>query len=194
MTWAGLLLVVVYSPIGSPDLYKPQIYYYKNQGVNFNGAIENAPKVRGISYNNNADITIPNYNLTSKNYTNYSVSSSTHKMNDDGTVGIIGSGNKSITKQSGGGDAKYLGSGSFSSSRKKSNDNSVPQMGFNSLSSDLSLNGDSVTRQSVDYTPGAGGTDPGEDPLDPPIPVGDGFWFLLLLASGYAIWKMKLFR
>src|SRR5450759_1973386 len=41
---AGLLLVVLYSPIGSPDLYKQRKYFIENQGVNFNGGIKNAPK------------------------------------------------------------------------------------------------------------------------------------------------------
>lgn len=36
------------------------------------------------------------------------------------------------------------------------------------------------------YTPNSGGTDPGGDPTGPPIPVGEGWGVLLLLAAGYA--------
>ncbi|MBP8945067.1 MAG: hypothetical protein KBG25_04080 [Paludibacteraceae bacterium] len=42
------------------------------------------------------------------------------------------------------------------------------------------------------YTENSGGTDPGGDPVGPPIPVGDGIGFLILLALGYGGIKMKL--
>jgi len=31
------------------------------------------------------------------------------------------------------------------------------------------------------------------DPTGPPIPVGDGFWVLLLMAGGYAIIKKNFY-
>ncbi|MFZ4726844.1 MAG: hypothetical protein ACOYMD_15530 [Paludibacter sp.] len=195
LTWAGLLLVVVYSPIGSPDLYKPQVYYYQNQGVNFNGAIENAPRVGNISSNDNNDISIPTYTAPRKNYSTYSVDAP-KRGSSNGIVAMGGvSGRSSVTKQNNtSGNGGGFGGSSFSSSRKKTDNNVTSQIGINTFSTDLSLNGDSTTKQSVDYTPGSGATDPGEDPEGPPIPVGDGYWFLSLLAIGYLIWKTKIFR
>jgi hypothetical protein len=195
LSWAGLLLVVIYSPIGSPDLYKPQVYYYQNQGVNFNGAIENAPRVGNISSNDNNDISIPTYTAPRKNYSTYNVDAP-KRGNSSGVVAMGGvSGRSSVTKQNNTtGNSGGFGGSSFSSSRKKADNNVTSQIGINTFSTDLSLNGDSTTRQSVDYTPGSGATDPGEDPEGPPIPVGDGYWFLTLLAIGYLIWKTKIFR
>jgi hypothetical protein len=38
LTIAGILLAVLYSPLGSPDLYHPRKYFTENQCVNFNVA------------------------------------------------------------------------------------------------------------------------------------------------------------
>ena len=189
LTWAGLLLIVIYSPIGSPDLYKHQIYYNQNQGVNFSGAIENAPRVGNISTNENNDISIPTYTAPRKNYSTYSVDAP--KKNNSSAASTVGSASgKTVSKQNNTtGNGGSFGGSSFSSSRKKADNNVSQQIGVNTFSTDLSLNGDSTTRQSVDYTPGSGATDPGEDPEGPPIPVGDGYWFLMLLAVGYLVWK-----
>ncbi|MFZ4725082.1 MAG: hypothetical protein ACOYMD_06510 [Paludibacter sp.] len=193
LTWAGLLLLVIYSPIGSPDLYKTQKYYYQNQGVSFNGAIENAPRVGNVSSNDNNDISIPTYTAPRKNYSTYAVDAP--KKNNSSAASTVGStSGKTVTKQNNTtGNGGSFGGSSFSSSRKKADNNVSQQIGVNTFSTDLSLNGDSTTRQSVDYTPGSGATDPGEDPEGPPIPVGDGYWFLTLLAIGYLVWKTKLF-
>ena len=194
LTWAGLLLIVIYSPIGSPDLYKHQIYYNQNQGVNFNGAIENAPRVGNISTNENNDISIPTYTAPRKNYSTYSVDAP--KKNNSSAASTVGSASgKTVSKQNNTtGNGGSFGGSSFSSSRKKADNNVSQQIGVNSFNTDLSLNGDSTTRQSVDYSPGSGGTDPGEDPEGPPIPVGDGYWFLMLLAVGYLVWKKYIYR
>ena len=39
-----------------------------------------------------------------------------------------------------------------------------------------------------------GGTDPGDDPTTPPIPVGEGFWIMLFLALLYLGWKTKIWE
>ena len=41
---AFLLVLVLYSPIGSPENYVQNSYYTKNQGVSFSGKIQNAPR------------------------------------------------------------------------------------------------------------------------------------------------------
>jgi len=49
--------------------------------------------------------------------------------------------------------------------------------------------------QRAPYAPNQGGTDPGGDPLGNPIPVGEGWGVLLLLAAGYAfIMKLRAKR
>ncbi|HRT00728.1 MAG TPA: hypothetical protein P5312_11880 [Bacteroidales bacterium] len=85
------------------------------------------------------------------------------------------------------------------SSGRQSNSNSNRSEG-SGLSSSVNLvepfsnnTPSTLHRQLVnDDTPNSGGTDPGGDPVGPPIPVGDGIGFLILLASGYGGIKMKL--
>ena len=73
LTWAGLLLGLLYSPIGSPDLYKHRNYFVENQGVNFSGVeisrgsnevsflkvLKNATKSSSSYQDENADLNIP---------------------------------------------------------------------------------------------------------------------------------------
>lgn len=49
-----------------------------------------------------------------------------------------------------------------------------------------------LNRRLAGYAPNSGGPDPGDDPPGPPIPVGNGIGFLILLAVGYGI-KRKFF-
>jgi hypothetical protein len=59
-----------------------------------------------------------------------------------------------------------------------------------SMTTDLTtLENNTADKQSVGYTPGAGATDPGDEPIGDPIPVGDGWVFLLVLVATYAGWK-----
>jgi len=44
-------------------------------------------------------------------------------------------------------------------------------------------------RQGVVYIPNYGGSDPGEDPIGNPIPIGDGWIFMLLLTLWHAVWE-----
>jgi hypothetical protein len=47
-------------------------------------------------------------------------------------------------------------------------------------------------KQSINsYTPGTGGTDPGDDPTGNPIPVGDGWYLLAFFGVCYAAFKMR---
>src|ERR1035437_9321006 len=102
LSWAGFLLALLYSPIGSPDLYRHRNYFNENQGVNFNGegisrgsreisflkVIANSP--RGISgQNEDAEINIPTANNTSGKKYNYQVSEATKSVNHTGSVVVI---------------------------------------------------------------------------------------------------------
>jgi len=74
------------------------------------------------------------------------------------------------------------------------------KQGFASLTTDLSKTDGSelitgplkLDGESNPGDPGSlGYTDPGTDPSGDPVPVGDGFWILLVLLVGYAGWKLK---
>lgn len=52
LSWAGILLTLLYSPIFSPDLYKNKKYYDENQGVNYdrmfiNKGLQNPNAIKG---------------------------------------------------------------------------------------------------------------------------------------------------
>jgi hypothetical protein len=199
LIWAGLLVLVLYSPVGSPDLYSSANYTAGNQSVTFkNGEILNAPNVNYGAENNYNELNVPDYNserrtnyavnnysATAKNspsmYTNYSVQTSSYQNTQ------ISSGNNGI------------GGGTFISSNRSSNNNAgASSTGFNNgiatLSTDLNSDNNSITRQGASAGgPNTNWTDPGGDPTGPPIPVGDGWVFLLLLAAGYGIIKKKFF-
>jgi hypothetical protein len=58
LSWAAVLLGLLYSPLGSPDLYNNRSYFADNQGVNFNKVvIYNVPS--SSSENNGSDFSIP---------------------------------------------------------------------------------------------------------------------------------------
>ncbi len=191
---AGLLLVVLYSPIGSPDLYKQRKYFIENQGVNFNGEIKNAPKGKNNYQNNEpeqsfSDFTPEQKNIYSSNHEKKTVPS--YGQNTENVA--IQAKDPFIPNKSSNGSTGNEGA-SFSVGHKSSSNNSNFQNnGSTSLNTDLKLFADNSTRQStqnnqLDDPPPV--TDPGGEPNS--IPVPDGFGFLLLLAIGYAGWKMNL--
>lgn len=80
-----------------------------------------------------------------------------------------------------------IGIGSMRS-QSATNNTTTQNTGIISMSTDMTTLEDySTNRQGV--TTGDGGTDPGDDPNGPPIPVGDGWIFLLVLVSVYSVWK-----
>jgi len=188
ITWAGLLMAVLYSPIGSPDLYTTDTFFAGNQGVNFNGkSIPNSSDFNGGSSNSN-EINIPDYNSTELKSSHYAVANYP-------TTGGASSTSYSVQTQSyqtdksgssavGGGGSTFI---SNNSSRSGANSSAVSMTsgGITTLTTNITSNS---TRQDASAST-TGGTDPGGDPIGPPIPVPDGFGFLLLLAVSYAILK-----
>lgn len=75
------------------------------------------------------------------------------------------------------------------SSNRISNDTKVPNHGFYALSTDLSSVG-------LDQLIAEGGmqklSNPGDEPDGEPIPVGDGWVLMLIMAVGYGFYKYKL--
>lgn len=195
LVWAGLLIVVLYSPIGSPDLYYSQNYYMENQPIAVNGSITNVPKGNYASDNSDVAMDIPD--VSSHLTTNYSVGSS--NSTGGGIAGTSYSAqnqtyhynNSSGSAYSGGGVGSFIsgrGSRSSAGSSGVSMTNGITTL---SLTTDLS----SVSsKQTVNaYAPNTGGTDPGGDPTGPPIPVGDGWGLLLFFGVCYAAFKKKSF-
>lgn len=186
LTWAVLFVVVIYSPIGSPELYQQNRYDGYYTPVNFSTGIANAPAMHALPQNEETDLGIPVYTPERKTYTvntaiqstkdnhhtNYTVSAQTNNRTTS-NPGIGG----------GGGGSTFMGSGNKSAQGKF-----TPTVIVSSFSTDLAAAED-PTRQLAGNAVLDGGTDPGGDPTGPPIPVGDGFWILLIMAAGYVMKK-----
>ena len=221
---AGFILLVLYSPIGSPDVYHQKQYFTTNQGVNFFGRIANAPKSIKTYQDTKNELTALTKDVEQADYklsTEYNAESE-YKIADPTTEssmptysnktkkanyavsrgGNAGSGvnrnsasytvsqSKSTPSETSSSSGGVGGSGmaSYSSSRNSNNNNNpVLQSGFTAMSLDLSLFSDSTSnRQGAGYSELQGGTDPGGNPIEEPIPVGDGWWLLAFMAAAYA--------
>jgi hypothetical protein len=44
LAFGSLLVALLYSPLGSPDMYRKKVYFAEYQGVQFTDGIKNAPK------------------------------------------------------------------------------------------------------------------------------------------------------
>ena len=231
LTWAGLLLLVLYSPIGSPDLYSGNKYYMPAKGVRFGGRSISAYKsspVKGtgkqitakndkpidktdkisIKNNNNnkrrssggssgnSEIDINMQNKTSDK-ASYNV------VSNDESSGTGNSGSYSVSlsngevhSQSNGGGGGGGFSGGFMFTGKSGKDkNTVPQTGdLLALSSSLSLLVDNPANKEGASQGLTGTTDPAGDPTGDPIPVGEGWYLLLIFVAVYTVIKMKIFR
>ena len=74
ISWAGLLLAVLYSPVGSPDMYSNKSFFAESQGVSFQeGRIENAPNVNLGSNGYDNELNVPDYSSSELKTANYPV-------------------------------------------------------------------------------------------------------------------------
>ncbi len=212
LTWAGLLLAVLYSPFGSPELYGPKKFSIANQGVAFNGLtiatysgkIDNTNKINvknnskkfssgGYSGTSENSILDNNINLGSKRVIlNNSLSFSSPVSNNFASPITNFAQKESNNSNAGGGIGGDLYSYSGKNSKSKGNNNQSPEL--ISLTSDLSLLSNNNTTKLTATSALDGTTDPGGDPTGDPIPVGDGWILLLCLAASYGIWKFKISR
>ena len=192
LSWAVLFLVVIYSPIGSPELYRPNNYVVYSQGVSFKGGIANAPTSHSYQQSQEPELAVPINTDTHKSYA-VNASAVTLKSASQTSYGVYASSNNagSVASSQGGGSGGggvAVGLGSKSSLASSTSQS----VAVSSLSTDLNLAQNPTSRQSVGYTPNTGGTDPGDDPIGPGLPIGDGFWILLLMAGAYAFWKRMI--
>jgi len=193
--WAGLLIAVLYSPIGSPDLYYSHNEYAVNQSIPVNaGGIVNAPRSGAVSESNDNGQDMPDLSTPSR--TSYSVSS-TQSSGGASSQGPSYStqaqsyqnNNSSGSSQNGGGGSFISGGGSRSSAASSG---VTMTNGITTLSTTTIL-GNQTTKQGATATTNSnnGGTDPGGDPTGPPIPVGDGWELFILFGVCYAAFKYR---
>ena len=198
LTWAVLFVVVIYSPIGSPELYRQDNYIVYNQGVNFGGGIANAPKMQSYQQSDGMSMSLPTYTgtTTTKTYSVNQMASAERTIGQANYRVSATVNNKINTRTSTIQNRDSAGAYTFMNSRKNSQAYSTPQtVDVSSLSTDLAINNDpTTTRQLASETVLDGGTDPGGDPTGPPIPVGDGFLALLVMVAGYTLWKRNVWR
>lgn len=212
---AGMILLLLYSPWGSPDLYQKKIYFTENQGVNFTTAtVRNLPKsFKAGSNDNYTELGIQEYysernRMAKGQRINYSGNTPNHvgayaagMHSGSGNSYRAYSYNQSQVIKSGsseaGGDAGI--NGSFSSAKMPSRNmnpvNSFAGVGTSTLSVDLTLPGDSASNPANSTLQKAGISSPSSDPLaTTAIPIPDGWLFLLLLAAAYGFLKMNYVR
>jgi len=195
LVWAGLLIVVLYSPVGSPGLYTSENYYAGNQITTFKeGAIPNASKIKSSQEYNDNSPELPDIseslhsNYASGGYSSAPVSSSQGSsygggqsqsyQNNNSSGGAGGGGSFVVSGRSGGSAA----SSGFSMSS-----------GISTMSTTSNLNSTSTKQNATSTTTDTGGgTDPGGDPSGDPIPVGDGWGIFILFGMCYIAYKRFL--
>ena len=209
LSFAGMLLLLLYSPWGSPDLYTKKIYFAENQGVDFRICdIKNAPKSGYVQSNSqNNEIAVEDYYSErnkqvhkSGSYSSGSAVStsriiSMNKAQGSGSFHVLSSSKSNeihTGSTSSGGGSSFGGEsfGSVSTSGNKANRTSPADTGITSTSVDLSMFGDSTVLLASNTAQKADGyVDPSGDPMNEPIPIPEGWSFLFLLTGIYAFIK-----
>ncbi|MFT3752661.1 MAG: hypothetical protein QM800_07225 [Paludibacter sp.] len=196
LAWAGLLVAVLYSPVGSPGMYVSTRNVVYRQGSAFDGVrISDVPALKATVTNTSGAMGSQAYSGGTNSQNAYSVSENAFDSKpNSGNLAGLGrysvSGNQNEREKTGGiaGSSVML----FAAAKGRgSNNNAVAQnTGVVSINTDMTmLDNYSNNKQSVGPG-GDGGADPGGDPTGPVIPVGDGWVFLMILVSGYSAWKM----
>ena len=186
IVWAGLLIVVLYSPIGSPDLYSPTNYYFINQTVPVEkGTIVRTPKRNFESDNNSNDAELPDISQSLER--NYAVGNYPSANNrSQGTLYAMQTPSYQTNNSSGSGNTGTGVSPFFTNGNSHGETGTAGismTNGMTAISVTSNLNNNGLTKENVNtYTSGSGGTDPGGDPTTDPIPIGDG-WVIFILSG-----------
>ena len=188
VSWAVLFLIVAYSPIGRPDLYVGNSYQVYNQSVSFKGGIANAP-TGNYTQGDNSDIEAPTYTPVNSSNGEYEGNASRYRPQSS----AVSSYNSGSNQNPGNGNNANGVVLAYNSRKSAAQGTSTAQNNdVSSLSSDLTLTSNVENRQAASPNQPTGGRDPGGKNPKNPIPVGDGIWILLTLASVYTSWKMKI--
>jgi len=194
IVWAGLLIVVLYSPIGSPGYYSSiGNYYVVSQPVTLtNGTTLNTPKANSSEASNSDELIIPDANLTSKTSTVGGRNPSGNATSGGSSYGSMQT--KSYQNSNGGtggmsGGGSFIASGGSRSSAGTSGIIMTNGITTLSLTSEVST---ATSRQGAKAGDPPTFTDPGRDPdLSTQIPVGDGWGLLVLFGACYVAFKKR---
>ena len=202
LAWAGLLLLVLYSPLGSPEMYNHSNYSLNNVRVETIESNENSltspvrnAKSSKRSASINQESSTPEFDIESAVSTQSVAKSSYNTFESNSLSGINSNSIRNSSK-----DNRVSGSyvdGSFVSKNGNSSKNTSNSPGTNVLFSSSSLlpnNNNNVTNRQAANGGLSDNTDPGGDPNGPPIPVGDGWILLMILVSCYTLFKVKPFK
>ena len=193
LVWASLLIVVLYSPVGSPGLYSSKNYYQDNQFVVQNKEmLFHAPKSTLTGNDNQVEAGLPELNQETK---------SIHPLGNFRSIKTIEQGSsysriqiKSYRSINSPSEIQFQsGITTFARGQSRTNEgNSTAVManGVATLSSSPEVN-NSASKQSISSDQPSGGTDPGGEPVGNPIPVGDGWGILIFSGILYALIKLK---
>lgn len=215
MLGAGVILALLYSPIGSPENYVSDGYMNGANGVDFRGQFQNvryasslnsqpsmsptiglttsSPQSAGALDNNNIsvvniDTRNPENPAQSKPSIQYKVGQQENsEISNNASYSVQISDNPFSNQSQGNSGAIGIAEPTsvFVKNNSKNNNRSV-NPDFIAVNLDLTVFSD-LNRQGLG--PGLNNiTDPGEDPTGPPIPVPDGLWFLLTMALSYVLW------
>jgi len=192
--WAGLLIVVLYSPIGSPDLYYSQNDCAVNHTASVTTAgVANAPKSGVVSDDNGLDI--PDVATLSK--TSYSVrNTQSSGLSSQGSSYSVQTQSYQHTNSSS--NSGQNGSGgifiSGGVSRNSASSSAIAMTnGITTLSTTTDLNNQTPKQGANTTINSTGITDPGDDPIGPPIPVGDGCELLIVFGLLYIAFKIRYY-
>jgi hypothetical protein len=197
-----MCLALLYSPWGSPDLYYNQnVYYALNQGVDFSrsGGIRNAPDWKSTA-NSEVDFEAETYEKSRTVSHNTSYNSSPvyarRVASRSGNTSRYNAGSSGSTS-TGGGGGSFTGGGStksvVSTTRiQNAFSGMLPAgLGMGQAVVDLSLFGDSTATKNMAMQQKSI-VDPGyENPIGEPIPVPEGWGFLIVMGVIYAGYRYK---
>ena len=192
---AGLLIAVLYSPVGSPDLYASTDYNSKSLNfAPYNATIANAPKMHAVSVNAQDELNIPELSSLPTSNRGIEITGSKNNQSNGSFIRTarFASFRNSNTTSNGMAGSPLLAGGRSRTAAGTSAIIMTNGITTLSMSSDL---GNNITRQNAtDQTTTTDDlTGPGDPPTGDPIPAGDGWGLLVLFGVGYAIYK-KLFR
>lgn len=199
LSWAVVLLALLYSPLGSPELYKNKKYFNENQGVDFNKIIILNTPNNDNSSNNVEELNIPVQNRTKKNY-NYSVDAvSSHRSASFNTQSSVRPYNhkRNSTYSTNAGSAGGGVSSATISGNRNTNNSSSNQLnagGLTQLGGLLAMNETNsalTTDSTAVQDPQNDSTQPLQKADEPNIPVGEGRLLLLLMAGIYIYFKSR---
>jgi len=192
LSCAGLLIAVLYSPIGSPDFYTSSKNRTESLKVApFNETIANAPKRDAMSENAQDKPEIPE--LSPPSITNRGIGNTVSKMNSStGSINRVAqfpTYHHTNTVSTGIHESPFLAGGG----KRNSAGSSAILMtnGITTLSVTSEVN-NTVSKQNAtdQITTTDGLSDPGYiEPTGDPIPIGDGWELLVFLGVCYGFFK-----